>query len=117
MSGKTEWTFRLHEMIESADLIEATLKTVSYETFKQDRILQLAMERSFEIIGEAARAIPKNIQEKHAEVEWAEIIGMRHKIVHDYLDVDLEILWGLYQNNFFNLREKLKAILAKEGLK
>jgi uncharacterized protein with HEPN domain len=47
------------------------------------------------VIGEAARRVSPEIQRSHPEIPWSAIIGMRHKVVHDYLEVDEDIVWDV----------------------
>jgi uncharacterized protein with HEPN domain len=48
-----------------------------------------------QVIGEAARRISADFQKAHSQIPWAQIAGMRHKVVHDYLQVDYDIVWGV----------------------
>lgn len=115
MSGKRDWLFRIEDMISSIEELENHLKAVSEETFHNDTFIQKATERYFEIIGEAARFVPKDIQKKYTDVVWSDIIGMRHKISHDYLDIDTGVLWNSYKNDFEELKNQLIILLKKEG--
>jgi uncharacterized protein with HEPN domain len=56
----------------------------------RNRVLTLALVRCIEIIGEAASRVSDTVRSQHPEVPWAEIIGMRNRLVHAYFDVDLE---------------------------
>ena len=53
----------------------------------------LALVHLVQVIGEAARQVSREFADTHPEVPWANIIGMRHKLVHDYLGVDEDIVW------------------------
>ncbi len=64
-------------------------------TFDQDENLRLALAHLIQIIGEAARRISPETRQRHPEIPWSAIIGMRHKVVHDYLDVDEDIIWDV----------------------
>jgi uncharacterized protein with HEPN domain len=56
----------------------------------RDRVLTLALVRCIEIIGEAASRVSDAVRSQHPEVPWAEIVGMRNRLVHAYFEVDLE---------------------------
>ena len=114
MSGTKVWLFRLQDMIENLDFIEDVLRVIEKRTFLEDNYLQKAVERAYEIVGEAARNIPEAMRDKYTDVEWRKIIATRNNIAHGYLSVDYELLWNLQRNNFFGLREKLKQILEME---
>lgn len=58
-----------------------------------DRMLVLALIKDIEIIGEAANQASEETKTQLPEIPWADIIGMRHRLVHAYFDINLEILW------------------------
>ncbi|PJB72484.1 MAG: hypothetical protein CO093_02875 [Alphaproteobacteria bacterium CG_4_9_14_3_um_filter_47_13] len=114
MSGKKDWLFRVQDMIDSIEGLSSHLANISESAFFADDFIQKATERYFEIIGEAARFIPKEIQEQYIKIPWGDIIGMRHKISHDYLEIDAGILWSSYKNDFPALKSHLEDLLEKE---
>jgi uncharacterized protein with HEPN domain len=63
------------------------------ETYDADENLRLALIHLVQVIGEAARQVSREFTVTHPEVPWENIIGMRHKVVHDYLGVDEDIVW------------------------
>jgi len=71
--------------------------------------------RCLEIIGEAVRAIPKNVRQKYPKVEWNKISGLRDILIHRYFRLDLSILWNIVQNQIPELKEKIQGILKKES--
>lgn len=83
------------------DILEAASKIASYtagmerEDFVSSGMAADAVVRNLEIIGEAANRLPKEFTDKHPEIEWRKIIGLRHRIVHDYFGVDLDIIWAI----------------------
>jgi len=52
-----------------------------------------------EIIGEAANRLSESFKIQHPEIEWRKIIGLRHRIVHDYFNIDVEIVWKIIQKD------------------
>jgi len=66
--------------------------------YDHDENLRLALTHLIQIIGEAASRVSTAFRQKHPEIEWKKIIGMRHHVVHDYLDVDDDILWDVVNN-------------------
>lgn len=70
------------------------------------------MTRLVEIVGEAANHVSSLVQRAHPEVPWRQIIGMRHRITHDYFEVDLEILWSVLTVELAALLPQVEQILA-----
>ncbi len=97
MSGQNDWLFRIQDMIDNIHFIQNALENYNEDNFMSDEIMQRAVARSYEILGEAARFVPKSAQERYNDISWHEIIGLRNKIAHDYLDVDIKVLWYLYE--------------------
>ena len=60
--------------------------------FDRDENLLMAIAHIIQIIGEAARNVEDDFQKAHPEIPWAKVIGMRHKVVHDYMDVNYDIV-------------------------
>jgi uncharacterized protein with HEPN domain len=84
---------RLYHIIECADEIERALKNKDFETFAADHVLRIAIVKWIEIIGEAAANITKQFKEKHNEINWQGIIGMRNVVVHEYFGIKYELIW------------------------
>lgn len=117
MSGRThnrDWLFRVQDMIDHVEELQKALADKNYDAFSKDSSLQRAVERYFEIIGEAARHVPKEHQGRYAHIEWSDIIGMRHKISHDYLDISTEVLWETARVKLEPLKRDLLDLLEKE---
>lgn len=70
-----------------------------------------ALVRALEVIGEAANYIPVSEQEEHPEIPWSQIVGLRHRLIHGYDSVDLEILWQIVNKDIPPLIKALQAIL------
>jgi len=71
------------------DFIKDTDKT----GFENNIMLQDAVIRNIEIIGEASKKISQNFKDQYSEIPWREMAGMRDKLVHDYLGVDIDVIW------------------------
>ena len=59
----------------------------NWEEFDRDDNLRLAVVHLIQIIGEAARCVSEETQKEHANIPWSDVIGMRHRVVHDYLNI------------------------------
>lgn len=74
-----------------------------------DRILQLALTRLVEIVGEAASRVPDTERRGHVAVPWRAIIGMRNRLIHGYDAVDLDVLWDVVSHDLPELLAALKT--------
>ena len=83
------------------------------EDIDNDRTLELALTRLVEIVGEAAAHVSRETQEKHPEIAWPEIVGLRNRLIHGYDAVDLDILWYIIQIDVPNLESSLNRILEQ----
>ena len=82
----------LFHMLETARKAANKVRGISRDVYDEDENLRLALAHLVQILGEAARHVTSETQIAHPEIVWREIIGMRHKIVHDYMNLDEDIL-------------------------
>jgi len=85
------------------DIIESVQKVQNYASrgrsnFFKDEILQDAIIRRLEIIGEASNQLPEEIIELNSEIPWRQIIGFRNIAIHEYFRVDLHLVWSLIES-------------------
>jgi len=80
-------------MLDMAKKAVGKTQGLSRESFDADENLRLALTHLVQIIGEAARRVSPEFSSGHPEIPWADIVGMRHKVVHDYLGIDEDIVW------------------------
>ena len=85
----------LGHMLDTARKAIAKTHGIQRADFDRDENLRLALAHLIQIIGEAARHVSDEARRKHPEIPWTAIIGMRHKVVHDYLEVDEDIVWDV----------------------
>jgi len=79
------------------------------EDLDADWIASLALVRLLEVIGEAAKRISSEEQTKHPEIPWAQITGLRNRLIHGYDSVDMDILWQIVQHDLPPLITTLEA--------
>jgi uncharacterized protein with HEPN domain len=82
--------------------------------FSNSKLHQSAVERCMGIIGEAAAQVSKEFQERHPEIPWRKMIGMRHRLIHAYNEVRLDVVWEVVQNDLPSLIETLKPLIPPE---
>jgi uncharacterized protein with HEPN domain len=73
--------------------IEDFTMGISRFDFDRNVMIQDAVIRNIEIIGEATKKISKPFTQSHQDIPWSAMAGMRDKLIHDYLDVDLDVVW------------------------
>lgn len=83
----------LWDMLQAAREVESMLDDYDLTAFLADRVLLRAVERSVEIMGEAARCVSSTYQDTHPEIPWREIIGQRNILAHKYGQIDHELLY------------------------
>jgi uncharacterized protein with HEPN domain len=102
----------LLEDVQSAiEKILAYTKGLSFEGFTKDEMRIDAVIRNFEIIGEVASKLSDSFKEAHPDIDWFQIKGMRNRIVHDYRNVNLFVVWDAIENDLPSLKTKIAAIL------
>jgi len=80
-------------MLDMARKAVSKTQDLSREAYDGDENLRLALIHLIQVVGEAARQVSREFADGHPDIPWANIIGMRHKVVHDYLGVDEDIVW------------------------
>jgi len=79
--------------------------------FMLDRMVQDAVMRNFEIIGEAAKRLDDSYRTAHPEIPWRALAGLRDVLIHQYEGVDPERVWALVERDLPNLRAAIAALL------
>ena len=104
-------SLRLQDMLAAAREAQgfATGKTENNLTF--DRQLTLALLKCVEIIGEAAVRMSEDTRSHYPTLPWADIIGMRNRLVHVYFDIDLSLLWTTVTDDLPPLIRELERIV------
>jgi uncharacterized protein with HEPN domain len=80
----------------------------------KDRLLELALVRLLEIVGEAASRVPSEVCASYPEIPWPQIVGLRNRLIHGYDAVDLDILWQIIDHDLPSLIAALETILDQE---
>jgi len=116
MTGTQRIADYLHHILAAID--RATLyanKAGTFAVFEKDELLQDGIIRNIGVMGEAAVKIGQIAPElvaAHTQIPWREIQTMRHKLVHDYFDVDLAVVWDTVQRDLPSLALEVRELLA-----
>jgi uncharacterized protein with HEPN domain len=90
------------------------IEGVNREQFDRDELLQNALIRMLEVIGEAARSISEDTKGAHAAIPWRQMIGMRHRLVHEYFRIDLERVWETAQRDIPELLRQVEPLVPRD---
>ena len=104
----------IEDILESIIKIEEYTKGIGEEDFNENAQLQDAIMRRLEIIGEAVKNIPQIFRDKHPELPWKEIAGMRDVLIHAYFGVNLARVWKVVVDDMQDMKDKILKI--KEDL-
>ena len=107
---KEDKPYLLH-IKDAIEKIEKFMEGIDFKKFTENDMIQSAVIRQIEIIGEATNHLSSTFMEKHFEVPWTDIIGMRHKLIHDYFGVDLKKVWGTIKKDIPSLKKNIEDIL------
>ena len=88
-------------------------KKMTKESFLKNRQVQDAVIRNFIVMGEAVKALSPTFRDQYPKVRWASINGMRNFIVHDYLDINLQVVWSTVKDNLPLLKKQIVAIVKE----
>jgi len=87
---------------------------MTWEGFQQSELHQNAVMRPLEIIGEAARLVSQQTRQAHPEIPWAQMIGMRNRLIHEYFRVNLKTVWATVQNDLPRLIALIEPLVPPE---
>lgn len=102
------------DMLLAAKKIQQFTAGKSREQFTEDALVQSAVLREFQVIGEAARQVSMTTKSLQVSIAWSEIAGMRNHIIHGYFNVDLDIVWDTIQDDIPQLIGHLENIVPPQ---
>ena len=83
----------VEHILESIAKIESFVAGLDLETFRKNILVQSAVMRELEIIGEAAKKLSEEFKNQHPGISWKAVAGMRDKLAHDYFEIDVGVVW------------------------
>lgn len=98
------------DMLEAIDLIEKYCLDMTEVRFSQDMLLQDAVIRRLQIIGEAAGKIPQELRDKSTIVPWKKIVAFRNLIIHDYASISFGEVWRVVKEELPKLKPQLEQV-------
>ena len=110
--SKRDRVYLLH-MLESAQKVVEFTRGCTRQDLESNEMLALAIVRLIEIIGEAANALSPECRAQQPDIPWRSIIGTRHRLIHGYFEVDLDIIWTIVSRDIPELMPQLDELLQQ----
>jgi len=111
--------YKARELVDYLDDVLTAIKDVeeftrgmNYDTFAEDKKTINAVIRSLEILGEAAKRIPTSFRQKHPDIPWSKMAGMRDVLIHDYMGVDVRTVWKVAQERLPELKPLFEGLAS-----
>ncbi|NLF75675.1 MAG: DUF86 domain-containing protein [Chloroflexi bacterium] len=102
------------DMLLAAQNIQQFVAGMTEQEFYEHRMAQSAVIRELQVIGEAARLVSEDARTRYPSIEWRQIAGMRNRIIHDYFDIRLKVVWDAIQDDILVLVAQLVAIVPPD---
>lgn len=87
---------------------------LEYKAFLDRPIVQDAVIRNLQVIGEATKKLSDDLRLKHPDVPWRDMAGLRDRLVHDYFGIDYPIVWDVVQRDLPSVLPQVETILQNE---
>jgi uncharacterized protein with HEPN domain len=101
----------IEDILESITKIEHYTEGISQAEFIGNTLIQDAVLRRLEVMGEATKNLPNELREKYPEIPWREIAGLRDVLIHGYFGVNLARVWLVIERDLPNLKERISEVL------
>lgn len=99
---------RLQDILEAIERIQSRAQI---EQLQEDELLQVWVLYHLQIVGEAVRSLSAGLTQQHPEVPWSQIVGLRNRVVHEYFDIDLDIVIDIVTTDLPGFQVQIESIL------
>jgi len=93
--------------------IEKAVKDVGFSDISKNDILLRAVMYDIMVIGEASKNAPEDLKTNYADIPWKNVSGTRDKLVHDYFDIDADIIWNIVKHELPKLKTAVNDYISK----
>ena len=105
----------LNHILDCIIKIQVYTDGIDEDKFFNNSLVQDGVIRNLEVIGEATKQLDRDFRSKYPQIEWKRIAGMRDKLIHDYIGVDLWAIWGVVDKIIPKFHKQIKEIIKIEG--
>lgn len=102
----------LTDIVDAFEKVAQFIENMSFEAFTQDAKTQFAVVRALEIVGEATKRIPEAVRGREPSVPWRAMAGMRDKLSHDYISVNVAVVWKTASEDLPGLAPILRRMVS-----
>lgn len=106
----------VEHMLDAVETIETYTEDQTADTFRGNPLVQDAVIRQLEILGEAAKRLSSATRDQFDDVPWRDITGMRDKLIHGYFGVDVDVVWKTVREDVPELKHQLEQIVSDDRL-
>jgi uncharacterized protein with HEPN domain len=101
----------LQDILDAIAAIEQFTSDVDFVIFSQNLEKIFAVSRAIEIIGEAVKRVPDSVRNQYPEIPWRDMAGMWDKLIHDYFNAEVDIIWKAVQEDVPQLKSMISRVL------
>ncbi|NJL88210.1 MAG: DUF86 domain-containing protein [Leptolyngbyaceae cyanobacterium SM1_1_3] len=112
MSANNREAGSLWDMANAIRRIQEFTADLAYDTYLDSSLVQSAVERQLEILGEAARRLSDEFRQTHSEIDWRRIIGLRNILIHRYDEIRQQTIWETVSSELEPLLTQLESLLS-----
>ncbi|SRR6056297_33259 len=114
MDKKDKINFFLGSILENIEAIENYIRDFDHKSFMESSLVQDAVAKKLENIGEAVRAIPDDFKEKNDHIPWQDVADMRNFLIHKYFGIDAEEVWRTIKNDIPDFKTEISRLVNRK---